>query len=258
MNIQDVANRILSQRMTRFPDAGPLLRPAGEARFRQEGTRLRVAFATIQPGMAADAVQRVVRYARAHGVAVHWVVIPHRASERELPEALVATGFHLVESLLLMAHEGAITAPTNPAFIISPIVTCQAMRDYERGSRQAFFDDPDPSELAILQRARDRWREQEHGWCKYYVALFRGVIVGGCYVSLFEEIPTIMGVYTIPSARGQGVATALLDRAIAETIRPGRDICCLFVRHGNPAERLYQHLGFVGLLDEDTYTNEAT
>jgi GNAT superfamily N-acetyltransferase len=258
MNIQDVTNRILSQRMNRFPDLGPLLRPVGEARFRQEGTRLRVGFANIQPGLAADAIQRVLRYARARGVAVHWVVVPHRTGEQELPSALLAAGFHLVESLLLMAHEGAISAPVISTLIISPIVTWQAMLDYERGSRQAFFDDPDPSELAILQRARDRWREQEHGWCRYYVALQHGVIVGGCYVSLFEEIPTIMGVYTVPSARGQGVATALLDRAIAETIRPGREICCLFVRHGNPAEQLYRRLGFVGLLDEDTYTNEPT
>ncbi|HEX6123440.1 MAG TPA: GNAT family N-acetyltransferase [Ktedonobacterales bacterium] len=258
MNIQDVANRIVAQRMNRFPDVGPLLRPAGEARYRQEGIRLRVAFASIRPGMAAEAVQRVLRYARARGMAVHWVVMPHRVDEQELPPALQAAGFYLAESLLLMAHEGAITAPISPTVVISPIVTWQAMLDYERGSRQAFFDEASPSELAIVQRARDRWREQEHGWCRYYVALLRGVIVGGCYVSLFEEIPTIMGVYTVPSARGQGIATALLERAIGETIRPDRDVCCLFVRHGNPAERLDRQLGFAGLLDEDTYTNEIT
>jgi L-amino acid N-acyltransferase YncA len=257
MDITDVTRRVLNQRMGRYPDAGPQLQPAGHARYRQEGARLRVAFATIKPGMAGEAVQRALRFARAQGIGVQWVVVPQRPGEAELPIALVRAGFQLFEGLLLMAHEGHILAPLNPAVVISPIVTWQAMLEYEYGSREAFFEDTYPSEQAVTQRARDRWREQEHGWCRYYVALVRGKVVGGCYVSLFEEIPTLMGVYTIAAARRQGVATALLERAIVDTIRPGHDICCLFVRHGNPAERLYHQLGFVGLCDEDTYVYET-
>ncbi|MBF6590368.1 MAG: GNAT family N-acetyltransferase [Ktedonobacterales bacterium] len=253
MDIQDITRRILIQRRSRFPDAGPVLQPAGEARFRHEGSRLRVAFASARAGLAGEMVARVLRYARARGLGVQWVVVPQRLGEEELPAALTAAGFHLTESLLLMAHEGPIRASVNPAISTSPIVTWQAMLDYEHGSREAFFDDPSPVEMAVLQRARDRWREQEHGWCRYYIALLHGRMVGGCYISLFEEIPTIMGVYTVAGARRQGVATALLAHAIAETIRPGHDICCLFVRHGNPAEHLYYRLGFAGLLDEDTY-----
>jgi GNAT superfamily N-acetyltransferase len=256
MDIHDITRRIVNQRIGRFPDMGPLLQPIGEARFRQEGSRVRVAFATIRPGLAGEAVARVLRYAHARGIGVQWVVLPSRREEAELPTALSAAGYRLAESLLLMAHQGMIRATLNPAIVVSPIVTWQAMLEYEHGSREAFFDDPLPSEMAVLQRARDRWREQEHGWCRYYVALIKGKIVGGCYISLFEEIPTIMGVFTVAAARRQGVATALLARAIGENIRPGHDVCCLFVRHGNPAEQLYRQLGFVGLIDEDTYVYE--
>jgi predicted GNAT family acetyltransferase len=72
-------------------------------------------------------------------------------------------------------------------------------------------------------------------------------------VSLFEEIPTILGVYTVAEARRHGVATALLDRAIADLAHNGRWISCLFVKHGNPAETLYRQLGFAPLMDEQTW-----
>ena len=257
MNIEDVTRRVLAQRMSRFPDSGPQLQPLGDARYRQEGSRMRVAFATLHPQLAGEAIQRVLRFSRARGIGVQWVVTPQRAGEEELPDALMRAGFHLLESLLLMAHEGPIAVRRYPTLEIGPISTWQAMLDYEQGSREAFFEESRPSEQAVLQRARDRWREQEHGWCRYYVASAHGQIVGGCYVSLFEDVPTLMGVYTLASARRQGVATALLARAVGDTIRPGRAVCCLFVRHGNPAEQLYRQLGFVGLCDEDTYIYDS-
>jgi hypothetical protein len=49
------------------------------------------------------------------------------------------------------------------------------------------------------------------------------------------------------------VATALLNRAIADLARNGRWISCLFVKHGNPAESLYRQLRFAPLMDEQTW-----
>jgi GNAT superfamily N-acetyltransferase len=256
MDPQDVARRILLQRMSRFSDPGPDLAPLGTARFRREGARLRVGFATIAPGAAHDAVWRVQRYAGTCGMQAQWVVTPQRPGEGELASALIAARFHPLENLLLMAHAGLIQTPTNPAMAVAPITTWQTMWQYEYGSRQAFFDDPEPATTVVNQRAHERWREQEYGWCRYYSATLDGRMAGGCYISLWEEIPTLMGVYTTPAARRRGVATALIQRAIADVTRPGRDICCLFVKVGNPAERLYRELGFVSLLNEDTYVWE--
>jgi GNAT superfamily N-acetyltransferase len=253
MDTQDVAHRILFQRMSRFTDPGPSLAPLGTARFRQEGARLRVAFASLAAGTSGEAVARVLRHTAPRGMQVQWTVVPQRPGEGELPAALLAARFRLLESLLLMAHAGPIRERLNPAVAVTPIATWQAMWTYEYGSRQAFFDDPDPSPSIVNPRARDRWREQEHGWCRYYTAAIGGRIVGGCYVSLFEEIPTIMGVYTFAEARNRGVATAMLARTIDDLVRAGRDVCCLFVKHDNPAEKLYRQLGFVPLVYEDTY-----
>lgn len=253
MDIEDIKRRVLSQRMHRFPDTGPDLAGAGAARYRQETGRLRVAFAGIRAGRETTAIERVQRFARQRGIEVHWVVVPERPGEGSLSDALHAAQFRLDENLLLMAHEGFVSAPRNPTVIVSTIESQQAMWQYEYGSRQAFFDEQYPAEAAVSQRARERWREHEHGWCRYYAAALQGHTVGGCYVSLFEEIPTILGVYTAAVARRHGVATALLERAISDLAHNNRWTSCLFVKHGNPAERLYRQLGFVPLMDEQTW-----
>jgi len=257
MDTQDVARRILQQRMDRFTDPGPDLTPLGSARFRLEGARIRVGFAALAPGAAAGAIARVLRYAAPRRLQVQWVVVPQRPGEGELSPALLAARFRPHEQLLLMAHAGPIVARQNPAVAVAPISTWQAMWQYEYGSRQSFFDDPDPSAAMVNQRARDRWREQEFGWCRYYAATLDGRTAGGCYVSLYEDVPTLMGVYTAPAARRRGVATALIARAVADILRPDRDLCCLFVKCGNPAERLYRELNFAPLINENTYLWES-
>lgn len=253
MDIEDIKRRVLAQRMKRYPDGGPSLAGAGSARYRQETGRLRVAFASIHRGRESAAIEQIQRFARPRGIEVQWVVVPEREGEGKLPDALCAAHFHLDENLLLMAHEGYVVGRRNHAVTVSVIETEQAMWQYEYGSRQAFFDEEFPAEAAVSQRARERWRERENGWCRYYVAVIGGRAVGGCYVSLFEEVPTILGVYTVAAARRHGVATALLERTIADLAHSGQWTSCLFVKHGNPAELLYRQLGFVSLMDEQTW-----
>lgn len=253
MDTQEIARRILYQRMHRFTDSGPDLAPFATAKYRRDGGRVRVGFTNLAPGRARDAAARAQRYTAQRNMQLEWVVIPQLPGEHELPPALAAAGFRCVESLLLMAHIGLVHASLNPAVVVSPIGSFQAMWEYEYGSRQSFFDDPDPAHHVVTQRARDRWREQEHGWCRYYTATLDGRTAGGCYVSLWEDVPTLMGVYTLAPARGHGVATALIARTIGDLVQPGRDACCLFVKVGNPAERLYRELGFLGLFNEDMY-----
>jgi len=276
MDTYAVTRRILEQRLRRYTDTGPDLSPFGSARFRRDGILLRVAYAVAHPGMAGPLVDRVLRYARLRGMRVQWVVVPQQSGEGELAPALASARFRLAEQLLLMAHAGPIAAPINPAVVITPITRWDEMVAYEDGNRQAFFDEMTAAMGDVAMRARQRWQEQERGWCRYYVASLGNGIIGGCYITSFEEIPTIMGVYTLDGARRQGVATALLARVIADTLsarRPAQpvptslaaslafvqpmslrpDLCCLFVKHGNPAERLYRQLGFVPLVDELTF-----
>ncbi|SRR5579875_108859 len=257
VDIQDVTRRIVEQRLQRYTDIGPDLAPYGAARFKFDGARLRVAFASARPDAASEVIARVLRFARHRGMQTQWTVMPQRYGESEFVAALPRAGFMLTEALLLMAHHGPITAPLNLQARVFPVRSWDEMWAYEYGSRRSFFDDRYPQDVVVRQRARERWREQEQGWCRYYVAALESRIVGGAYVTLFEEIPTIMGVYTVEEARHRGVATALLARVIGEIIRPGHETCCLFVKHGNPAELLYRRLDFVPLVDELTYQREV-
>ena len=256
MDTQETARRVLRQRAGRFQDAGPALGPLGAARYRAETGRLQVACATLAPAAAPAAVDLVLRFARQRRLQVQWTVVPTRPGEEELPAALRAASFVVVEDLLLMARQGSAAAPAarNHAIAVGPITSWQMMWQYEYGSRQSFYQEPQPAEALVTQRATERWREQEHGWCRYYAATTQGNVVGGCYVSLHEDVPTLMGVYTLPTARRRGVAQSLLVHVLRDLATMRRDMCCLFVERGNPAELLYRALGFVPLLDMQTYT----
>lgn len=250
---RDLTRRILAQRLSRYDDIGPDLSPVGSARFRHDGRRLLVAYAIAHEGMASLVVERVQTYASRHGLFIHWLVTPETAGEEALPAALAAAGFRRDERLILMARSGAITAPTNPAVSIAPVTSFDAMRAYEHGSRRSFYNDEQPDDRLVASRAADRWRQQEQGWYRYSIALLNNRIVGGCYVTLWEDVPTLMGVYTVAEARGQGVATTLLASVTNDLARSGRDPYCLFVKDDNPAQSLYQRLGFEGLATEESY-----
>ncbi|HLZ21455.1 MAG TPA: GNAT family N-acetyltransferase [Ktedonobacterales bacterium] len=257
MDTSEIVRRILVQRSERYTDPGPILDPAGTARFRMDGSRLRVAYATAHPGQAGELVRAVLRFARSRKLQVQWSIVPSRPGEEELGAALLAARFEMIENLLLMVRRGRLAIAVNQRVQVTHITTWQAMLSYEYGSRRSFYDDPHPLDALVVQRATDRWRERERGWCRYYAAYYEGAQVGGCYVSLWEEVPTIMGVYTLPEARQRGVATALLARSITESIRPEQNVVCLYVEHGNPAERLYRALGFESLIDTQTFTWRA-
>lgn len=254
MDTHDITQRILSQRVGRFTDHGPELGSCGSARFRFETGRLRVAYASAHPGKASELTTMVQRFAQVRHMQVQWTVVAAQAGEETLHAALSAARFERIEDLLLMAHEGGIAAPQlHPRLAIAPIVQWQEMWEYEYCSRICFYNESHPSEATVNQRASERWNEHARNWCRYYVARLGGDIAGGCYVSLFEDIPTIMGVCTLPKARGHGAATALLARAVADSISAAHPFTCLFVERGNPAERLYRALGFVPLTDSQTY-----
>lgn len=256
MNTQDVTRRILDQRMLRYPTVVPSLEGIGVAPCRVDGSRLQIAFATAQPGLGPRLVSAVLGYCQLRRYQVLWHVIPERPGETELAPALTGLGVREVERQRLMAHEGTIAVARNSHVVVAPITNLAAMLTYEEGSRAAFFDDPYPITALVERRARERLYEQERGWCKYFATHLDGQPVGGCYYTLYEAIPTIMGVYTTATARNQGVASTLLASVTDLIAASGATHCCLYVRLGNPAERLYRALAFEPLLVEHTYESQ--
>ena len=175
-----------------------------------------------QLGQSPEAVARVVEFARQRHLQVQWLVVPQRPGESELIAALQDSGFDLAEDLLLMAvpleeerrargrrralrptggstrylpgHDPAIAHRTRCS-PTSTAVDCASTAKVTRG------DHGKPARHGALAGAAGG-----------LVSLLRRCVgrrlVGGCYASLFEDIPTVMGVYTMPDVRHQGVARA--------------------------------------------------
>jgi hypothetical protein len=138
----------------------------------------------------------VVRFAEPRHLQVQWSVVPQRPGETELVAALAEAGFQKTEDLLLMACNDRVAGTSGRTITVSPILSRQVMQAYEYGSRLCFYGESHPEESAVTQRATERWSEQQAGWFSYYAALEAGRLLGGCYASLFEDVPTVMGVYT--------------------------------------------------------------
>jgi GNAT superfamily N-acetyltransferase len=63
--------------------------------------------------------------------------------------------------------------------------------------------------------------------------------------SLIDEEPTILFVYTAKNYKNQGLAESLIRHAAFELHKLGYSQVFLYVTAGNPAEQLYNRLGFV-------------
>ena len=62
----------------------------------------------------------------------------------------------------------------------------------------------------------------------------------------------LVDVALLPAVRGRGIGTGLLEDLLAEAREAGRPVR-LKVVLTNPARRLYERLGFVGLGDDGVY-----
>jgi GNAT superfamily N-acetyltransferase len=79
---------------------------------------------------------------------------------------------------------------------------------------------------------------------KSYLGYFQGKPAGICGLVSINNVGGIFTVGTAPEHRRKGVATALLHRAIADSLTMGNTLLYLITSSGSDAERLYTSLGF--------------
>ena len=79
-----------------------------------------------------------------------------------------------------------------------------------------------------------------------------GVAIGACQIACWnEDQPSILGINIDPRHRGQGHATALIQKAIELANADGKSGLSLTVEKQNPqAIRLYRRAGFVTNLED--------
>jgi ribosomal protein S18 acetylase RimI-like enzyme len=76
--------------------------------------------------------------------------------------------------------------------------------------------------------------------------------IGRLYVDRTPEDIHILDISLISERRGQGLGTEFLRELIVEADASGKTVS-LYVEKFNPAQRLYQRLGFVAVKDEGVY-----
>jgi GNAT superfamily N-acetyltransferase len=79
---------------------------------------------------------------------------------------------------------------------------------------------------------------------KSYLGYFQGKPAGVCGLVSFNNVGGIFSVGTTSEHRRKGVATALLHKAIADSLPMGNSLLYLITTKGSDAERLYSSLGF--------------
>ena len=77
-----------------------------------------------------------------------------------------------------------------------------------------------------------------------YLGLFQGKPAGSCGLVSFDNVGGIFSVGTAPEFRKKGIATALLLKAVADSLTLGNTMLYLITTKGSDAERLYMSLGF--------------
>lgn len=71
-----------------------------------------------------------------------------------------------------------------------------------------------------------------------------GEAVGACLISMDEGYPFVFDLHVLADYRRKGIALGMMKRAISKTAG-NNDFMRLFVIDGNPAQHLYEKLGFI-------------
>lgn len=136
-------------------------------------------------------------------------------------------------------------SPTKPAIIRAEAAHIDQIAPLFDGYRQFYGQ---PADLAIARQfVLDRLRNNES---VVFLALQHDVAVG--FIQLFPLFSSVAAgriwllndLFVAPDARRQGVAEALLERAKQFAYETGALRVELATAHDNPAQRLYERLGW--------------
>jgi ribosomal protein S18 acetylase RimI-like enzyme len=110
---------------------------------------------------------------------------------------------------------------------------------------QVDWDDAQKERFLRMQfEAQRTFYEREYPGAVFQIILVAGEVAGRFYVHRREQEIRIMDIALLPGYRGRGIGTALLTDILAEGERTARPVT-IHVESFNPAQRLYERLGFV-------------
>jgi GNAT superfamily N-acetyltransferase len=202
----------------------------------------------IPDGADADRIiDRVASSFRARDVPFMWV---QRPSDRpvDLDHRLSMHGLDLVETAAGMDLDLEDWQPEpnqSDAALLqvdAPGADAQGLHDYEELIR-TYWSVPE-DERHMIQTLNRHWTGERSPGVRL-VAYVDGQPVGKCFVN-FEDLPSWVAIYGVavrPEARGHGVATALMNEAIARGKAEGAQRAVL--HSSSMALSMYRRMGFV-------------
>lgn len=113
-------------------------------------------------------------------------------------------------------------------------------------------DDQKQAFLRMQFEAQDRHYRSQYPEAQFQVIHHEGRPIGRLYSYESADQIHIMDMALLPAWRGVGIGSALLRDILARASATSRAVT-LYVEHNNPAQRLYDRLGFRHVSDEGIY-----
>ncbi len=240
-----------------FGDAGPSLPTGLAARWRLSPSDPRgwqanmVGFIEGPPDRLGEVLDTAMNWFTPYGVDA-WVDVDEYGVLFRHQELIDSRGFRLNDDWDAMLCRGLVRPELSSRIDLRFVQDKADILTAAWITEQTHRREPVTCDDAGVQRRMTRyWREHTDRQSSFVVATLDGQPAGTARVTN-EELPVIVGVVTLPTARGRGVATAV-TAALALQALAEQGACALYAERGSQAARIYRRLGFVPLFRMRTW-----
>ena len=190
-------------------------------------------------------IAKVVRYYESMGLNPCFFVSP-TTRPPTFANSLLKAGFERV-----LEEDAMVCRGNRRSLDVNPEVKVAV----DDGSLTDVWTDVSMKGFGVPMVRRDAWiaisgKASRYKGTKSYLGYFQGKPAGTCLLVSINNVGGIFFVATAPEYRRKGIATALLHKAIADSLTMGNSLLYLTTTKGSDAERLYTCVGF-----EVAYTN---
>ena len=175
--------------------------------------------------------------------------LPHRLffgpmESQHLASFFADSGYALLSERLILAHDLThIPQATSSHIHVKAIAAEADLQEWVRVALESWKHPEFPEEFERIVSSTISGGIAD-GEFSCYLAEIDGNVVGTGLMNKTGQLAGIHAVTTIPAARGQGVASALITRLVADAAAREFTRVCLQTGKGDGADALYQRMGF--------------
>jgi ribosomal protein S18 acetylase RimI-like enzyme len=182
-----------------------------------------------------------------HHIAPHFRVSP-LTRPANLDQILEQRGFTCTEKETQMVLAGGDTEPPTNSRVNIETIQAHELECWVEIQSRGFGFHPSPMSFTMARATF------EHSGNTLYIARLAGEPVAASVLVEWAGVQGIYGVATLPNARGQGIATALMRRMICDARARSDAPVCLQAETASGTQRWYERLGFRVVYDRTGWT----